>query len=187
MRARRRAVGASERTSHARAIARHVARSVPLRRGARIALYSSLPEEVDTAPLLEWARRRGLRVYLPRIVDRRRRIMRFCSAEDCRLEVNAYDIPEPAGGAWIAPRWLDAVFLPLVAFDDRGARLGMGRGYYDRALAFRRVRHSWRGPMLVGIAYAFQRVDRLRVRPHDVRLDAVVTERGILRCRGELT
>lgn len=187
MRAQRRAVGASARANHARVITRHVARSIPLAPGARIALYAALAEEADTAPLTEWARRRGLKVLLPRIINRRRQLLRFCPADHCTFSVNAYGIPEPAGRTWIAPRWLDAVFLPLVAFDARGARLGMGGGYYDRALEFRRVRRCWRGPLLVGIAYAFQQVDRLPVRPHDVYLDAVVTERGVELFRGEIS
>lgn len=187
MRALRRAVPPTERAASARAVARHVARSIALRAGARIALYAALPEELDTVPLLAWARARGFEIYLPRIDDHRRCLMQFCRADAATMAAGRYGIPEPRGTRCIEPRWLDAVFLPLVAFDVRGARLGMGRGYYDRALAFRHVRRSWRGPLLVGLAYGFQRVDRLDERAHDVRLDAVVTEGGITRFARGLT
>ncbi len=78
----------------------------------------------------------------------------------------------------IGARWLDLVFLPLVGFDARGMRLGMGGGYYDRAFAFRRVRRVWKKPLLIGFAYDLQRVPHLESAPHDVLLDAVVTEKG---------
>jgi 5-formyltetrahydrofolate cyclo-ligase len=60
-------------------------------------------------------------------------------------------------------------------------RLGMGGGYYDRAFAFRHLRKSWRGPQLIGIAYELQRVPVIEPAPHDVKLDAVVTEEGVTR------
>jgi len=180
LRALRRAVPAVERSACARAVTRHVARSISLRAGARIALYAALPEELDTSPLLAWAHSRGHETYLPRIVDRRRCLMKFCRI-DTVLAPGPHGIREPGGERCLAPRWLDAVFLPLVGFDVRGARLGMGRGYYDRALAFRHTRRVWRGPLLVGLAYGFQRVPHLDDRPHDVHLDAIVTERGLVR------
>src|SRR5207253_1457477 len=79
-------------------------------------------------------------------------------------------------------RRLDVVFLPLVGFDAQGVRLGTGGGYYDRAFAFRRGRSAWHVPRLVGLAYAFQQVERIAPAAHDVLLDAVVTDEGIIRC-----
>ena len=61
-------------------------------------------------------------------------------------------------------------------------RLGTGGGYYDRAFAFRRWRSAWHVPRLVGLAYAFQQVERIAPAAHDVLLDAVVTDEGIIRC-----
>jgi 5-formyltetrahydrofolate cyclo-ligase len=72
------------------------------------------------------------------------------------------------------------VFLvPLLAFDAHGYRLGYGGGYYDRTLAARRA--SGRAPLAIGIAYAGQQVEAVPHDEHDQRLDAVATERGILR------
>ncbi len=73
--------------------------------------------------------------------------------------------------------------MPLVGFDSCGHRLGMGAGFYDRALRPRLDRtQSFRRPRLIGIAYSVQQVERLEPAPWDVALDLVVTERGILRC-----
>jgi arsenate reductase-like glutaredoxin family protein len=69
-----------------------------------------------------------------------------------------------------------------VGFDAHGHRLGMGAGFYDRALRPRLDRaQPFRRPRLIGIAYSMQQVDRLEPAPWDVALDLVVTERGILR------
>ncbi len=96
-----------------------------------------------------------------------------------RLRRNVFGIPEPSTPRRLSARWMQFVLVPLVAYDDRGARLGMGGGYYDRALAWRRHRCAWHGPRLVGIAHSTQRVDRIAALTHDVGLDAVITERGI--------
>jgi len=98
------------------------------------------------------------------------------------LRPNRLGIGEPATAATIGARWLDVVFLPLVGFDRRGVRLGTGGGYYDRAFAFRRWRSAWYAPRLVGLAYGFQQLEHITAAAHDVLMDAVVTEEGIIRC-----
>ncbi|HZO24110.1 MAG TPA: 5-formyltetrahydrofolate cyclo-ligase [Steroidobacteraceae bacterium] len=182
LRARRRALDSSERTSSAQRVARNADGWLRLRPGWRIALYASLAEELDTAPLLAIARIRGCRIYLPRI-DRHRhaRGMRFVEMTD-RQRTNRLGICEPEGMRVIGARWLDVVFLPLVGFDARGVRLGAGGGYYDRAFSFRRWRAAWHTPHLVGLAYAFQQVEAILPAAHDVLLDAVITEKGVIRC-----
>ena len=182
LRARRRALSVQERSRAARLVARNIGRIHHLRRGSRVAVYASMPEELDTGALIALARRRGWTLYLPRIDHRRRgRKMQFVEmGADHRL--NRLGIREPRGARTIPARCLDVVFLPLVGFDSRGVRLGVGGGYYDRAFAFRRWRTAWHAPRLIGIAYSFQQVESITAAAHDVLLDAVVTERGILQC-----
>jgi len=98
------------------------------------------------------------------------------------LRENRLGIGEPAGFTTIGARWLDLVFLPLVGFDRCGLRLGAGGGFYDRAFAFRQLRRVWHKPLLVGFGYAFQQVERLAAAPHDVFMDAVVTDEGMFQC-----
>jgi 5-formyltetrahydrofolate cyclo-ligase len=182
LRARRRAVTPAERANSARAVAHHADAWLHLRPGWRIAVYASLPQELDTAPLIELAQARGCAVYLPRI-DRHAhgRRMRFIRMQG-RQRSNRHGISEPTGAQAIGARWLDLVFVPLVGFDARGVRLGMGGGYYDRAFAFRRWRTAWHAPLLVGLAYSFQQLEALETASHDVLLDAVVTEQGVRLC-----
>jgi 5-formyltetrahydrofolate cyclo-ligase len=182
LRALRRSVSASERARIAQLVALNADRYLHLQAGWRIAVYASLPSELDTAPLIELARRRGCHIYVPRI-DRHSlgRKMRFVELTG-RQRRNRLGIHEPEGFRMIGARWLDVVFLPLVGFDACGVRLGMGGGYYDRAFAFRRWRAAWHAPRLIGLAYSFQQVEGLTAAAHDVRLDAVVTEKRIVKC-----
>jgi 5-formyltetrahydrofolate cyclo-ligase len=183
LRAQRRAVPLPARARAGIRAAAIVDRTLHLHSGQRIALFASVREEIDTQPLIERARSRGCIIYLPRVIDYRTHRMRFVRSSGDRGSVNRFGILEPsARGETIAPRWLDIVFLPLVAFDASGTRLGMGGGFYDRAFAFRRFRQNWRAPLLVGMAYSFQQVHSLHCAPHDVKLDAVVTEERWIRC-----
>ena len=180
--ARRRAVSAGERAAAARRATLNADRVLHLAAGQRIAAYAALPTELDSAPLIALAQSRGCRIFLPRI-DRRRqsRGMRFIELQG-PLRENRLGIGEPAGFTTVAARWLDLVFLPLVGFDRRGLRLGTGGGFYDRAFAFRQLRRVWHKPLLVGFGYSFQQVEQLAAAPHDVPLDAVVTDEGFIRC-----
>ena len=92
------------------------------------------------------------------------------------LVTNRFGIPEPdldPDDALPASE-MAMLVLPLVGFDARGARLGMGGGWYDRSLAFRRETAA--PPWLVGAGFALQQVDALPLEAWDVRLDAVCSE-----------
>jgi 5-formyltetrahydrofolate cyclo-ligase len=182
LRAKRRAVTPEFRAKAARQVARNVDRVFRLRPGMRVAIYASFREELDSAPLIALARRRGCRIFLPRI-DTRTISMKFVEAlAGARETTNHLGIVEPHGTQPIKARWLDLVLLPLVGFDVHGMRLGMGGGYYDRTFAYRNRHVAWRGPRLVGVAYSFQQVTSIGREWHDVPLDAVVTEERVIRC-----
>jgi 5-formyltetrahydrofolate cyclo-ligase len=180
--ARRRQLSASERAEASQRVAHNVDRALHLQSHWRIAAYAALPWELDAAPLIALAESRGCRIYLPRI-DRQRasRRMRFV-AKHHHSRCNRLGIDEPEGAATIGARWLDVVFLPLVGFDRCGLRLGSGGGFYDRAFAFRQLRSAWHAPRLIGLAFASQELEGISAAPHDVLMDAVVTEEGIIRC-----
>jgi 5-formyltetrahydrofolate cyclo-ligase len=181
MRAKRRSLSSQQRQVASRRVARNIADTFHLYPRQRVAIYSPMPDELDTAPLLELLNRHRCAVYLPRLIDLRAKRMRFFPASPS-MRPNHLGILEPDGARSLPARWLDLVFVPLVGFDHTGMRLGMGAGYYDRAFAFRRWRQTWRGPKLIGIGYAFQRIDRIEAAAHDVRLDAIATDEGVLQC-----
>lgn len=176
--ARRRALGPAARTAAARAVAAHIARTHWLAPRKRIGLYASMPQELGTEPLIELAQQRGCQVFLPRITNFRARRMRFVPLNP-RARRHDFGMLEPEGHEWIGARFLDTIFVAGVGFDGRGARLGHGAGFYDRALAYRHLRTHWIGPRLVGLAYSFQVVPFIPVTANDVFMDYIVTEGGI--------
>lgn len=142
-----------------------------------LALYWPSDGEIDPRPVAEYAWRMGFKVYLPVLHPWRPRQLWFIPfTPDTRLQKNRFGIPEPVGRKCrpIKLQQLDRVLLPLVAFDRRGGRLGMGGGFYDATFAFKRTGKS--RPRLIGVAHSFQEVNELPLEPWDVPLDAVITE-----------
>lgn len=183
----RRSIPGRQRQAYARAIRGHLVRDPLLMRARRIAAYWPADGEPDPVPVLEWVLGRGGRAYLPVLRTEGRRklwFVRYRPGEPMRP--NRFRIPEPRrrGRHILPPRHIDLLLLPLVGFDDGCRRIGMGGGFYDRTLAYLRRRALWRRPLLVGVAHACQRVDRIEPMPWDVPLDAVVTELGLHWCRG---
>jgi len=183
LRARRRCLAVAQYAHRSKRAASAVTRLAGFKAGARVAAYLPFDREADTAALLRAARRRGVRIFVPTVVDLRHRRLRFLPLSG-KTRRGAFGISIPHGIPyrnlrWTAPRWFDLIVVPLVGVDGRGRRLGMGGGFYDRALAFRRVRKSWKGPHLVGLAFDCQRVDTVFADGWDVRLDSLATESGL--------
>lgn len=179
MRQRRARLAQPARRAAALAAARHFARVGLLRPGLRLGAYLAAPDELDTAPLLRRAHQRGARIFVPRLSPVHPAGMGFAPLVP-PLRRNRFGLPEPLARLTVPVRALDIVLVPLVAFDRQGHRLGMGGGFYDRALSFRRRRRRWRGPRLIGLAFAMQELPAIEPAPWDVRLDAVLTEKGLL-------
>lgn len=179
LRAKRRALPAAARAEADRAIHAHL-RSLPeYRRARHIAVFMAFDGEPSLEALVAAARRQRKQLYVPVL---RGLTMRFAELEPgATLSANFFGIMEPKLGAEIEARDLDLVLTPLVAFDDRGVRMGVGRGYYDRTFKFLRHRSHWRRPKLLGVAYELQRVGPLTPSSWDVPLWGVVTEAGARR------
>ncbi len=179
MRAQRRSLSTADHQQRSRLAAKAVTELPMFRAGKRIALYLPFDRETDTAALIAAARRRGVKVLVPVIVDRRHSRMRFYPLHG-KTRRGAYGIAVPRCMARpIPPRWLDLIVIPLVGVDPVGRRLGMGGGFYDRALEFRRHRRRWPGPRLVGLAFDCQRTESGFAETWDVNLDSLATESGL--------
>jgi 5-formyltetrahydrofolate cyclo-ligase len=179
LRAARRAIPPSDRAVADRQIVGHI-RSLPeFRRARSIALFLAFDGEPSLTGVVAAAAARGKRVYAPVLTAER---MHFAQLDtDAALGTNFFGILEPQLGQPIDARKLDLVLTPLVAFDDRGVRVGVGRGYYDRCFGFLLNHPYWRRPKLIGVAYELQRVDALPRQAWDVPLAAAVTEAGVRR------
>ncbi|WP_415028167.1 5-formyltetrahydrofolate cyclo-ligase [Alloalcanivorax venustensis] len=176
LRARRRAVSAGERRRAVRGFARHLPGALGVRRFRHFGVYQAGDGELDPLPALAHPRFGEAALYLP-VLDRvhRGRLHFHLWRRERRLKANRFGIGEPRRRERARAAWaLDAILVPLVGFDDRGHRLGMGGGFYDRALAD--LARRPRRPRLIGVAFEFQRQPRLREAAWDQPLDQVVTD-----------
>lgn len=158
------------------------------RAARRISGYLAFDGEPDIAPVLSRLGAGGVEVHLPVIHSQAGkssmgfRNWQVDGSHDVaqRLVPNSFGIREPARGDDCTAEALDIVFMPLVAWDQNGGRLGMGAGYYDRALT--RVAAADR-PLRIGVAYDLQRAEAVPVTSADVSLHGVITESGLFTFR----
>lgn len=157
----------------------------PLWRQARgVALYVSLPDELDTAPLLDAAWQAGKTLYLPR-VRQQYGLMDFVAVRGREeLRPGPFQLleplddlpgfgPEEAGTAFRP----DVFIVPGLGFDRQGRRLGFGGGYYDRFLSAVRAQDDAGQRAFVGLCYHCQLQEELPAEPWDERMTHICTDR----------
>jgi len=155
--------------------------SQPFLNSQHIGFYHPVHGEVDPQDLLDNAWELGKKCYLPVLSPSDENHLEFIAYKPGDiLQKNKFSIPEPEliQQNIINPIELDLVFVPLVIFDEQCHRVGMGKGYYDRTFSFKQDTKVIK-PILIGLAYEFQKVAKLDPEPWDVQLDCVVTESHI--------
>jgi 5,10-methenyltetrahydrofolate synthetase len=143
------------------------------RRETSIGAYWPIKGEFDALPALyRWSEADpGRRIGLP-VVDRETKQLRFhVWYPGCAMEEDAYGIPKPKDTEAFEPQLL---LVPCVGFGPGGLRLGYGGGFYDRTLATLQPQ-----PFTAGVGYAHGYIPWLSAEPHDVPLDALLTEDGL--------
>ena len=135
-------------------------------------IYHSLPDELPTIEFLErWSKCKQL--FLPRVNGNDIGVLPYRGTEN--LANGAFHIEEPQGTDIVDPATLQLIVVPGVAFDRHGARVGRGKGYYDRLLC----RTS---AMKIGVGYDFQLLtEPISTEPHDQALDLIITPTQMLR------
>jgi 5-formyltetrahydrofolate cyclo-ligase len=144
-----------------------------------IALYASIQNEVMTEEIRDHALQQGKKVYYPKLdADNHMELVRLESA--WQLKPGRFGIPEPTGDEPLSGvrRGDLLVFVPALAFDVYGNRLGRGTGWYDRLL-----KKLGKHVTAAGLAYDFQIVDNVPVEPWDRAVAYVFTETRLLDCR----
>ena len=132
-----------------------------------VAAYMPLPDELDTLPLLRALEQAGRRVVIPKVQGGE---MDFYDYSEDTLECGAWGIAEPVcAGAPVSPQEIDLMFVPGRAFTAEGARLGRGKGFYDKYMS----REGFRAHT-VGVCYQCQMLDQIPTEPHDRRVDEVL-------------
>jgi 5-formyltetrahydrofolate cyclo-ligase len=172
---RRERLRPDERAGASSVIAARAIALISERRPACVAAYLAIGSECDPRQVIEAADKRGIPIALPAVLDATTMAFRRHRPGEA-LVSGRFGVLSPGDRAAVVDP--DLLIMPLVAFDRTGARLGYGRGFYDRAIAGLRQRGV--RPILVGVAFAAQEVADIPVEPHDVRLDFVVTEEATL-------
>jgi 5-formyltetrahydrofolate cyclo-ligase len=147
------------------------------RNSRRIAFYSAVQGELDPCYVMQRALNMQKHCYLPVCHPLHFQTLFFAPYySDSLLKPNRYGILEPDIKIHppCKPFTLDLVFMPLLAFDKKGHRLGSGKGYYDRTFAYLQRTPAALKPLLVGLAYQFQQVEQIAAQPWDIPLDKVI-------------
>lgn len=177
MRRRRRALSHAEQLAASHRFARRLSSSLIFRRARHIGLYLAADGELDPLPGLLGADNARRTLYLPVLPKHGDAVLHFVRwTPGEALPANRYGIGEPVmKGRRLTPLWrLDLLLLPLVAFDATGNRLGMGGGFYDRALAA--LPRQPKRPHLAGVAHHFQKAEKLPLAPWDQPLNEIITD-----------
>ncbi len=181
LRAARRALTPFERQEKSQAIFQQLSDYLPFRKAERVAIYWATAEEVATEPAMDYSAKLGKSLYLPVIKNTGpgNALMEFHYYQpgETMLTPNRFGIPEPdcPDQTMGDSRPLDVILVPVVGFNERCERIGMGGGYYDRYLA----QQSPASTDFVGLAFSCQQAI-FDARQHDVSLHAIITEDGII-------
>ena len=170
IREHRKSLDADFRKRAARVLAERLQSNDVFNKSTHIACYWAVEGELSCEFVIESLWQAGKHCYLPVIdftAEPKMMLFREFRRDDA-LGENRYGIPEPIVGQISAVEDLDCVITPLVGFDKRNNRIGMGGGFYDRAFA------SNQRPYLIGAAYELQELELIQPQPWDIPLNEII-------------
>lgn len=161
-----RSLSVEERAEAARQIAAEIECDERFRAARTVAAFMPLGDEPPLREAVErWAQTK--RVVVPKVEGDQ---MSFYDFRAEQMSPGAFGIDEPQCSELCPPEQIEVMVVPAVGFTRRGARMGRGRGYYDRYLGVAEAAHIYK----IGTCFACQLVDELPTEPHDVAMDRVV-------------
>lgn len=166
------------RASASAKICAHICEMSEYKSARTILLYSAIRSEASLDTLISRALSDGKTVLLP-VCDQKTETMHASEIRDMsELVCGAYSIAEPTNKRIFDVGQIDIVLVPGLAFAESGYRIGYGKGYYDKFLA--------QNPSVFkfGAAFSCQLCNEAFEAEHDIRLDAIVTEKGVISCEG---
>jgi 5-formyltetrahydrofolate cyclo-ligase len=152
------------------ALAEVIAAEIRFPSASRIAGVWPLPGEMDLRPAMTALFAQGHEIFLPQTPSRGESLIFRMWTPGCTMIREKFGTFRPEGPIGQP----DIIFVPLLAFDVSGGRLGYGGGFYDRTLA------DLSGREAIGFAYAAQRVPQVPTEAHDRSLRRIVTESGLV-------
>ena len=173
--AARDAIPGEERIEKSMAIADAGGGLLDVKPGEDVSGFFPIRSEVDVRPLMQRLQERGARLSVPVVIDKQTIVFREL-VPGAPLVSTGFGTFGPGPEARVVDP--DVMLVPLAAFDLAGHRIGYGAGFYDRAIA--RLHENGKRPRLIGIAFDCQRIDIVPAEEHDVALDAILTESGLI-------
>ena len=140
-----------------------------------VMLYYPIGNETDTSAIAERAFADKKRLIYPVTDEKSGEITPYYVKENGKFHIGAFSVPEPEKNDAANLNDIDVVIVPGIAFSREGARIGFGKGCYDRFLGNINA-------VKVGLCYDFQICSGLNVEQHDVNMDFLVTESGVKAC-----
>ena len=176
IRKQRRAISADQQDVFGRKILSLLIENKLLQTAKNIAIFISNDGEIETEHLIHWCWENNKNIYLPFVLpDEKGQLLFLNYTETTPMLSNKYGILEPKFDptSEIDPSDLDVIFVPLVAFDKQGNRIGMGGGYYDRLLSA--LREQDKQPKIIGLAHDCQLVSQIPTESWDIPLTEIIT------------
>ena len=144
-----------------------------------VMLYLSLPHEVDTTLIILQAWQREKTVAVPKVSWQQRHMIPVeITSLETGMSTEASGLRNPVTGVPMPLEEIDVVVTPGIAFDKNGNRLGRGGSYYDRFFASKKLR-----AIKCGIAFSEQVIESVPTIEHDIGVDFLVTEEGVIKCK----
>lgn len=176
LRARRNALTQAERQALSKAACDRLLAGFLANANGVVGCFSSLPGEIDTASLLAKLTEQGTETALPHTTGAGQPLVFRRYRYGDLMAAGAFGVMEPSvEQAIVEPNIL---VVPLLGFNQACYRIGYGGGFYDRTITL--LRGRGKAQTVIGLAFQCQLFDPLPVSQHDVRLDAIVTEKETL-------
>lgn len=181
--AKRRHLSVKQQQIAAEQLADQLIQHTSFKHSQNIGCYLATQGELSLMPFIYACWQQNKNVFLPVLQPRNHHPLWFAPfTQNTSLIPNRYGILEPQHSKKQRSMkliTLDSIFVPLVAFDLTGNRVGMGAGYYDRTLKHLKTRSHWRKPHLIGVGYAFQEIKSISTNTWDVPMHFISTDKAI--------
>ncbi len=170
------ALPSEQRSERSRRACQNLVSIEPFQKASTVMMFVSLPHEVDTSEAILHAWQLGKVVAVPKISwEQRHMIPVQISSLETGFSTSSFGLRNPIAGVPVPFEDIDLVVTPALGFDRKGNRLGRGGAFYDRFFANSQLR-----ALKCGFAFAEQVMDSIPVAEHDLPVDMLVTDEGIM-------
>jgi 5-formyltetrahydrofolate cyclo-ligase len=166
------AISTADRANHNAKVSSVLGQILEAIEGKLVGFYWPFKAEYDPRPLVRLLQAKGMRFALPVVIAKDEPMIFREWKPGISMSQGVWNIPFPSEGRPVAP---DVLLVPLVGFDRHCFRLGYGGGYYDRTIAAAPIR-----PQTIGVGHDRLELATIHPRPHDIKMDSIVTERGVV-------